>query len=147
MIGVLAKVTSNVAAVQKAVEKAEYKTLTHGAASIRKDAIASIVPGSGPSAPGTPPHTHTQKITKRGKNKGKVRAGVLPRSILFKVDRAAGVAVVGTSHRLAGESGKPHEIGGPYKKERFDKRPFMVPAMTRQAARFGGSYASSSFGA
>lgn len=147
MIGLLTKVVSNVAAVQKAVERAEYKTLSHGAASIRKDAIASIVPGSGPSAPGTPPHTHTQKIIKRGKRKGKVRAGVLPRAILFNVDKSAGVAVVGTSARLAGQSGSPHEIGGEYKGEHFDKRPFMVPAMTRQAARFGDQFVGSSFGA
>ncbi len=146
MIGVLTKVQSNIAAVEKAVAKAEYATISHAAASIRKDAIASIKPGRGPSPVGSPPHTHTEKITKRGKNKGKVRAGVIPRSILFKVDKAAGIAVIGTSHRLAGESGRPHEMGGRYKNETFDKRSFVFPALLRQSSRFGDGYTSSSFG-
>lgn len=146
MLAVATKIVSNVAAVQKAVDRAEYATIAHGAASIRKDAIESIKPGDGPSQPGTPPHTHTQKIIKRGKNKGKVRAGVIPRSILFAVDKAAGIAVIGTSARLAGQSGSPHELGGEYKGEHFDKRPFMVPAMLRQSSRFGELFVGSSFG-
>lgn len=144
MIGFAVKTWNNFAAVSKAVGKVVYETLFHGAASIRKDAIESIEPGTGPSPVGTPPHTHTQKLVKSGKKKGKVRAGVIPRSILFAVDQSA--AVIGTSHRLAGESGSPHELGGLYKKERFERRPFMVPAMVRQASRFGGGFfAASSF--
>ncbi|MCA9233343.1 MAG: hypothetical protein KDA57_22050 [Planctomycetales bacterium] len=112
--------------VARAVHKTGFRNLFHAAASITKDAKASIVPGRGPSAAGTPPHTGRRRK--------------LQRAVRFDVDRENQIAVIGPRASFAGTSGAAHEFGGTYKAARFDERPFMQPALERAAPRFAGQW-------
>ena len=116
--------------VLRAAEKATFRNLRHAAASIRKEAAASIVPGDEPSAPGTPPHTGTAK--------GK-RRGVLPRAIFFAVDGDA--AVIGPRASVAGTGGAAHEHGGRFRGQTYPRRPFMGPQLVAAAPRIGSQWA------
>lgn len=139
MIGMSATTTSNFKKVEQAAGQASFRSLGHAAAAIRKTEIASIKPGEGPSAAGTPPHTHTQKLTK----KGKVRKGQLPRSFAFHVDKAKGEAIVGPRASVVGTSASAHEFGGEYKGESFDARPFAAPALAENLDRFAEGFRGS----
>lgn len=130
--------TDNTPAVQKATDDGSFKNVAHAAAAIRKDAIASIKPGDGPSPPGTPPHTQTSGVSK----KGKVKRGKLPRSILFAADKAKGEAVVGPAESIIGEAGAVHEFGGEFEGDNYPERPFMEPALERNLSRFHDSFAA-----
>lgn len=120
--------------VAKAARQATYRAVDKAAFAIRKTAVASIQSTSGPSRPGTPPHTHTQRKTK----KGKVIPGRLPKAIQYSSRR--GVAVIGPSYRVIGESMQPHEFGGEYKGTDFPERPFMGPALEDNEGAFGASF-------
>lgn len=137
MIGAIVDYVDQTERVAKAARKATYRNVFHAAASIRKTAVESIEPGDGPSAPGTPPHTHTQKVTK----KGKVRKGQLPRAIVFKAEKEE--AVIGPRFSVVGEAGSAHEFGGEYKGEDFPERSFMGPSLDENEERFAGSFAGS----
>lgn len=139
MIGSSFKYEDNSKRVADAVDRAEYRNLGHAAASIRKEAIESIESGDGPSLPGTPPHTHTQKLTK----KGKVRKGQLPRAIVYDNDKESDTAVIGPRESVVGTSGEAHEFGGDYKGQDFPERPFMGPALDKNIDRFASSFAGS----
>lgn len=123
--------------VEKAADEASFRTIGHAASAIRKDAIASIVPGQGASPPGSPPHTHSQRITK----KGKVRQGNYQRAIVFDVSKID--AVIGPRASVVGQSFAAHEFGGDYFGESYPARPTMGPALDRNASRFGDSFAGS----
>jgi phage gpG-like protein len=125
--------------IEAAATKAAFENIGHAAASLRKDAIASIIQAEGASAPGTPPHTHTGGLTK----KGKVRRGKLQRAITFDVDKAKESAVIGPRESVVGASAAAHEFGGSYKGQSYPERPFMGPALTRAESRFAASFAGS----
>ena len=114
--------------VIEAVERAAFRNLGHAAATIRKDAVESIVVAEGPSPEGTPPHTRRRQ---------------LKRAIRFDYDRQELTAVVGPMASIVGESGAAHELGGEFRGEDFPERPFMVPAMERNLDRFAGDWAGS----
>jgi phage gpG-like protein len=114
--------------VQRAADKAAFRNFGHAAASIRKDAAASIKRAKGPSSRGQPPHT------RRGRGRG-----ALKRSIRFHATKED--AVIGSRFSIVGESGSAHEFGGRYKGDHFDERPFMGPALDRAASRFGSDWA------
>jgi hypothetical protein len=139
VIAIAVQIADHFDRIQPAVERASYQNLAHAAASIRKDAIASIEEKEGPSLPGTPPHTHTAKTTRTGKR----RLGHLPRAIVFHNDRQAKSAVVGPRQSVVGTAGQAHEFGGEYKEETFPERPFMNPAMTRNIDRFAADWQGS----
>ena len=139
MFSAAVQIVENFKAVEKAVADASFRNISHAAASLRKDAVGSIEPGEGPSTPGTPPHTHTQKITK----KGKTRKGVYPRAIAFVVDKAKEEAIIGPQFSKVGESFHAHEFGESFHGESFPERPTMGPALDRAAPRFGDSFAGS----
>lgn len=140
--------------VNNYVADRSFKNLGHASSAIRKDAIASIKPGptrqetlpSGrvvtrkvPSRPGTPPHTHTAGVTKKGKPK----AGFLPRAIVFVVDKAKQEAVIGPRASIIGESGGAHELGGEFRGQDYPERAYMYPALQRNLSRFGSGMAAS----
>lgn len=108
--------------VQKILRKSrrgQINSLNRGAALVRTIASRSIrVNRKKPSAAGSPPHTQTKRL-KRG--------------IVFAVEKGRGRAVIGPSHDFVGPSGMAHEFGGRYGKERYPKRPFMQPALTKAA--------------
>ncbi len=125
--------------VTDAADKATFKNLGHAASSIRKSAIESIKPEEGPSAPGTPPHTHTQRVTKRGK----VAKGHLPRAIVYDVDKARQEAVIGPRASVGGECGAAPELGEEFHGDDYPERPFMGPALEANAPRLADEYAGS----
>ena len=139
MMGMDIKIEDRIHRVKDAAERAGFRNVGHAAASIRKDAIESIVPAEGPSEPGTPPHTQTGGVTR----KGKLRRGNLQRSIRFDVDRVKQEAVTGPMHSIMGEAGAAHEHGEEFFGDDYPERPFMRPARDKNLDRFGDSFASS----
>jgi len=95
-------------------QRANIQSLGHAAAAIRLVARRSIKRRKRKSPEGQPPHT---------------RRGQLKRAILYSVDKEKGQAVIGPDESIVGTAGAAHEHGGPYKGERYRKRPFMGPAL------------------
>lgn len=139
MIGFDLKFDDNTPAVKKAVDAATFRNISHAVATIRKDAIASILPGDAPSPPGTPPHTKSTGVSKSGKP----RAGKLQKAIAYDVDQAAGDGIVGPRESIIGPAGRVHEFGGELYGEEYPERAYMGPALEKNLARFGDSYAGS----
>lgn len=123
--------------VSDAAEKATFRNVGHAAAAIRKDAVESIVQADGPSAPGSPPHTHTQKTTKSGKT----RKGNLQRAIAYDADKDS--AVIGPRFSVVEEAGAAHELGESFHGQDYDERPFMGPALDKNLDRFASSWQGS----
>ena len=113
--------------VKKKLDDTTFKTISHAASTVRLIAKRSIRSSKKKSAVGTPPHTHTKK---------------LPRSIIYYADKKTMWAIVGTSVNIVGEAGQAHEFGGLYKRTRYDKRPFMLPALEKVAPRLPSEWAS-----
>ena len=128
MIGATATTEDNFGRVQTAADRSTFKNLGHAAATIRKEAAASIKVSGEPSPPGTPPHTRRRQL------KGAIR---------YDVDRANDLAVVGAEASKVGQSASPHELGGEFKGEDFPERPFMFPALETNLDRFAGEYKGS----
>ena len=130
MIGSSFQFTDQTKRVTVATEKAAFRNFSHAAATIRKDAVASIVDAPGPSDPGTPPHTHTAGVTK----KGKVRKGNLQRAIAY--DATKEDAIIGPRFSVVGLAGRAHELGEVFHGDQFDERAFMGPALDDNLTRF-----------
>ena len=127
MFGLKLKVLDLTKRVKNAAERAGFRNFGHAAASLRKDAIASIENSPVPSDPGEPPHTRRRRL--------------LPRAIRYAVDKQG--AVVGPVASVAGEVGQAHEFGGRYMEQNYPERPFMFPALERAAPRFAGEWRGS----
>jgi len=146
MIGMTVKTKFTPKLLVAAKDKAAFRNIGHAAASLAKDAKASIQRGpkeqrtraksrSGkkvararhaPSTPGTPPHT---------------QRGRLPAAIRFAATENS--AVIGPRKSVIGEAAAAHELGGSYKGQHYPARPFMQPALERAAPRFAGSFRGS----
>lgn len=135
MIKPVVKYVDHTERVAKAERRATYRLVDKAAFNVRKSAIDSIQPGDGPSPIGAPPHTHTQKVTKRGK----VRKGRLPKAIVYQSHR--GEAVIGPAFSLIGDVGGTHEHGSERFGTDYPARPYMVPARDKNLTAFGNSYA------
>lgn len=135
MIKPVVKYVDQTERVAKAARRATYRLVDKAAFKVRETAVGSIQPGEGPSPAGSPPHTHTQKITK----KGKVRKGRLPKAIVYKSER--GNAVIGPAFSLIGDVGGTHEHGTDRFGDEYPARPFMVPARDENLNEFGSSFA------
>lgn len=129
MIGATTKTTMNAKAVTDAKERAAFRNFGHAAARISKDAKASIRKSQNASDPGEPPKTRARG----GKN--------LRSAIRYAANKEG--AVIGPMASMVGTSGEPHEFGGEYRGQTFDKRPFMRPALEQNLDRFGGDWAGS----
>lgn len=125
--------------VTAAVDRAAFRNLGHAAATLRKDAQASIKQEEGPSPVGSPPHTHTGGTTKSGRQ----RKGELQQAIVYDVDRTAQDAVIGPRESVVGLSGYAHELGEEHMGQEFPDRPFMFPALEGNRDRFHASWAGS----
>lgn len=143
MFGIDWKYTDTSKAVTDAADKATFKNLAHAAAALRLAEQGLIKNEPGPSAPGTPPHTHTQGVVKRGKNAGKVRKGRLPRSFAFDVNKAAKDAFIGPKASIVGPSAHEAEFGESDRGPDPPERSFAKPALEIIAPRFGDSFAGS----
>lgn len=127
-VGVKAKIEPEFGKVEKKVKQANFANLSHAAAAIRLIARRSIRRKKKASAPGQPPHT---------------RKGQLKRAILFAVDKAAGVAVIGPSAEVVGDSAQAHEKGGRFRRQNYPRRPTMGPALDKSKDRLPGFWQSS----
>lgn len=110
--------------VSRAVDKAAFRSFSHAAASIRKDAAASIETSFEPSEPGRPPHTR--------------RRNRLRRAIQYRATKEG--AVIGTAFSAIGEAGAAHEHGETFHGDEFAERQFMQPALERALPRIPGDW-------
>jgi phage gpG-like protein len=127
MIDVKVTVQLDLKPVDKAVQKAKFENFRHAAQSISKDVKGTLVKSDGPSAPGSPPHTHKRVF--------------LRRAIAYRYDKEG--AVIGPRASIVGQAGAAHEFGGNYKGTNYPERPFMQPALDRATPRFAGNWAGS----
>lgn len=127
MISVSVKTEFNAAPVEKAVEKATFRNFSHAAASISKDVKSTLEKAAGPSAPGTPPHTHKGQF--------------LRRAIRYAADKEG--AVIGPMASIVGQAGAAHEFGGEFRGADYPERPFMEPALERALPRLAEGWSGS----
>ncbi len=128
MIGMKVQTRMDVQKVLRKARKANIESLGHAGATIRLTARRSIRRSPKPSAPGTPPHT---------------RRGLLRRAIVYAVDKYRQLVVIGPAYGMIGLSATPHEFGGRYKRQRYDRRPFMGPALQKTKNRLPRHWAGS----
>jgi len=113
--------------LRRKAEEGNIRSLGHAAAVIRLTAKRSIRKRKGPAPIGSPPHTHM---------------GLLPRAILYLVEKLKQYALIGASHRIIGIAGGEHEIQL-RKRKRLPKRPFVGPALAKTAPRLPRHWAGS----
>jgi hypothetical protein len=123
-----AKVRFDSKKVKRAAKAGSVKSLGHAGAAIRIAARRSIKKSTEPSTPGSPPNT------RRGRSKNAIKYAVA-------ADKQS--VVIGPDVEIAGTSAKAHEFGGRYKREQYDKRPFMGPALERTSPRLPAMWAGS----
>ena len=125
------------AKLAKAFRRATYRALERLGFKIRGVAQASIADEPGPSEPGTPPHTHKRATTKSGKA-GK--QGLLPKSILYGIDKESMSVLVGPSVNVVGTVGQAFEHEGEkeYKGAEYPERGFMHPALQEEIGELPG---------
>lgn len=128
MIALRVKTRSDVQKVLAQTRQAQITNLGHVGAAIRLAARRSIRRNKRQSAAGTPPHT---------------RRGQLKRAIVYAVEPSAERVTVGPTHQVVGRAGSAHEHGGRYKRERYQKRPFMGPALEKTIPRLPRMWAGS----
>jgi len=127
-IGMNIKTRSDIPKVLRKARRANIENLGHAGASIRLTAKRSIRKSANPAEPGRPPKT---------------RRGRLRNSIRFAVERNRQRVLIGPDQRIVGQSGRAHEFGGRYRKQRYPKRPFMGPALTKTKDRLPKYWAGS----
>ena len=108
--------------------RANIESLDHAGGAIRLTARRSIRKSPNPSAPGRPPHT---------------RRGLLRKSILYAVDKARQMVVIGPAYGVVGRSATAHEFGGRYRRQHYQKRRFMGPALEKTRNRLPRYWAAS----
>lgn len=128
MVGMKAKTKSQMQRVAKKAKPRSIENLGHAGATIRLVAKRSVRKKKGPAPAGQPPHTHTKR---------------LPRAIKYAVEKQKGVVVIGPDVESLGTAGKAHEHGGTYKHERYQRRPFMGPALEKTKDRLPRMWAGS----
>lgn len=119
-VGVRVKTKMDAGKVTKAARAGSITSLAHAGAAIRLQARHSIRKSKKKSRTGTPPNT---------------RKGRLRNAIKYAVTKSPLSAVIGPDVEVAGTSGRAHEFGGRYKKEHYDQRPFMGPALEKTKDR------------
>ncbi len=128
MIQAKAKIKTDNSKVRQAARKASIRNLGHAGAAIRLIARHSIKKSPKKSAAGMPPNT---------------RKGRMRNAIKYAVVKDKQSVVIGPDRQVAGTSGAAHEFGGKYKRERFDRRPFMGPALEQVKDRLPAMWAGS----
>jgi len=128
MIGAKATVKFDTGKVKRAAQKGSITSLGHAGAAIRLAARRSIKKSAKASAPGSPPHT---------------RKGRLRNAIKYAVQKTVQSVLIGPDYAVAADSGKAHELGGHYRNETYDRRPFMGPALEKTKDRLPAFWAGS----
>ena len=117
MIAAKAKIKFNTKKIANAAKRGNITSVDHAAAAIRLRAWYSIRKSAKKSRVGTPPNS---------------RKGRLRKALKYAVSKSPsdGVsAVIGPDVARVGTSGQAHEFGGRYKKQHYQKRAFMGPAL------------------
>lgn len=127
-LGVKVDIEDKMHRVKKASDDAIYRNLGHAAASIRKEAVASIKRSKRPSEPESPVHT------KRGQAK---------RAVRYAVDGAQQEAVIGFEESKVGTAMEAHEFGKVFRGAKFPARPTMGPALEKGTPRFADAWVGS----
>jgi len=128
MIAAKAKTKFDGSKVRKAARAGSITSFGHAGAAIRLQARHSIKKNPKKSDAGMPPNT---------------RKGILRSAIKYAVSRSPLSVVIGPDVDVAGTSGMAHEFGGRYRKERYEKRPFMGPAFEKVKPRLPRLWAGS----
>ncbi len=128
MVGAKANTKFDAKKVLKAAKDGSIKSLGHAGAAIRLVARRSIKTSKKESAPGTPPNS---------------RKGQIKRAIVYAVEKDQQRVVIGPDQAVVGTSGAAHEFGGHYKKQHYDRRPFMGPALEKVKDRLPQEWAGS----
>lgn len=113
--------------VRRAARDAAKGSFNRTAFLIRQTAVESVERAKGPSAPGSPPHTH--------------RGNYFRRAIRYAVDKNG--AVIGPMFSVVADVGAAHEFGGNYRGQEYPKRPTMAPALDANLDIFAGSWSGS----
>ena len=127
MIGTAVKIEDNTKRVADAADKAAFRNFRHAAATMSKDAKASLVTADGPSPEGQPPHTH--------------QGAYLRRAIRFDADKES--AVIGPMASIVGEAGAAHEFGENFRGHDYAERSYMGPTLERNEERFASAWTGS----
>ena len=128
MIEMKVQTRMDVQKVLRRVKRANIESLGHAGAAIRLTARRSIRRSPRPSTAGRPPHT---------------RRGLLRRAIVYAVDKARQMVIIGPGYGIVGLSATAHEFGGRYRRQRYDKRAFMGPALEKTKNRLPRHWAGS----
>ena len=128
MIDAKAKTKWDSGKVVKSARAGSITSLGHAGAAIRLQARHSIKKSPKKSAAGTPPNTR----------KGRIR-----NAIKYVVTKSPPSVVIGPDVAVAGTAGKAHEFGGRFRREHYDKRPFMGPALEKVKPRLPALWAGS----
>ena len=128
MVGVSVKTKDNMRQLAAKAKQGTFNSLGHAGAAIRLTARRGIRRRKSASPVGTPPST---------------RRGQLKRAIAFAVVKQEQLVVIGPEFDVVGESGKAHEFGGVFRREHYDKRPFMGPALEKVKDRLPALWAGS----
>lgn len=110
------KIKDSTKIVAEKAKKASIEKLGHAGAALRLVVRRSIRVRKKPSPVGLPPHS---------------RKGLLRRAIMYAVEKALQTVVVGPDFDVIADAGKAHEFGGKFRKERYDKRPYMGPGLAK----------------
>jgi len=128
MIAVAVTLQFDAATVRRRVRQANIESLGRAGGAIRLTARRSIRRSDKPSAPGSPPHT---------------RKGQLSRAIMYAVEQQKQCVVIGPEYATLGPAGVPHEFGGSFRGQSYQKRPFMGPALMKIKDRLPSQWAGS----
>lgn len=143
MIGMTVTTTNHFDRVRKAADKQAVRNLQRAAFRYMGAARELIKDAPGPSAPGTPPHTHTAGVFKGGKRKGQPKLGFLPRSYAYHVDKGLKQAVAGPRFSVIGPSAAAHEHGEELRGDDYPERSTATPALEKVMPDFASSFKGS----
>ncbi|HEY1068408.1 MAG TPA: hypothetical protein VGE52_19955 [Pirellulales bacterium] len=128
MSGRTVRIKDDFKRVLAAARDGSFRSLGHAGAAIRLAARRSIKKSKSASPEGRPPHS---------------RKGQLRGAIVYAVEAERQLVVIGPEAAQVGTSGRAHEFGGRYKRQRYPKRPFMGPALEKLKERLPKLWAGS----
>lgn len=137
MIDADVRIVDELHKVEQAVEKAAYRNFGHAAASIRKDAQASIINAPSRKRARRRKGRVVRRATHEASPPGKppyTQRGQLRRAIVYQADKEG--AIIGPRYSVVGIGAEAHEHGGRHRGGDFPQRPFMFPALERNESRF-----------
>lgn len=124
MFGMSTTIRDEVNRVRQRAKDAARKSFSRTAFLIRKTAVDSVERAEGPSAPGSPVHTH--------------RGNWFRRAIRYFANKEG--AVIGPMFSVVGDVGEAHEFGKRRGEQDFPKRPTMGPALDKNLDVFANSW-------